>query len=213
MVRFKSLTWEKLQGVFEMSQFHYGSIQMFAIILSSKPPCRVSIPLWFDSNYYNYRILNTTEIVSIPLWFDSNNWMLCLYSQGVRSQFHYGSIQIEVHSIIQYNDMESQFHYGSIQIKLLLPYQHQHSNSLNSTMVRFKLNVDLCDIRAIGYVSIPLWFDSNPNMDVDSNIGNIGSQFHYGSIQISSSLTTRLRLVYVSIPLWFDSNGCVNHLV
>ena len=77
-----------------MSQFHYGSIQIGKIAIKQ----------------------GHSAIVSIPLWFDSNVTGMNAKFREVRSQFHYGSIQI--HSVHFHGKLESlsQFHYGSIQM-------------------------------------------------------------------------------------------------
>ena len=143
----------------------------------------------------------------------------------------------------------SQFHYGSIQIKLHTALRNMPKMSLNSTMVRFKSkNFSLVPIPEMTsqfhygsiqiypspgvalddmLVSIPLWFDSNPLVSqsfflklprlnstmvrfkwlqrLDIHSSPTESQFHYGSIQMFGEPTIE-PMFKVSIPLWFDSN-------
>ncbi len=103
--------------------------------------------------------------------------------------------------------LKSQFHYGSIQIKNGNKKKIKNPFSLNSTMVQFKWHIPLPLLNRFPFVSIPLWFNSNPseggrglfgktevsiplwfNSNTHSQIWNITiqdtSQFHYGSIQI-----------------------------
>ena len=125
---------------------------------------------------------------------------------------------------------KSQFHYGSIQTeKLRAEAEKNWYESLNSTMVRFKLIVSLTALTNKNLVSIPLWFDSNGDHSRERAGGMLESQFHYGSIQTNSrwsisdktncrlnstmvrfkQLSSKVSLAMgniVSIPLWFDSN-------
>ena len=56
------------------------------------------------------------------------------------SQFHYGSIQIEIQDFVQFAKDKSQFHYGSIQMSTRSTNLMQLQVRLNSTMVRFKFS-------------------------------------------------------------------------
>ena len=64
-------------------------------------------------------------------------------SQANWSQFHYGSIQINIEKLATFDSKRSQFHYGSIQIREEQPTADP-----------------------VEKVSIPLWFDSNEKMCV-----------------------------------------------
>jgi len=97
----------------------------------------------------------------------------------------------------------------------------------NSTVVRFKPIDPLID-KDLVCVSIPLWFDSNWQIDppgISQIVGfnstvvrfkqaqerrkerkSIEFQFHCGSIQTQISILSSTRELLVSIPLWFDSN-------
>ena len=100
------------------SQFHYGMIQMSKDELIELAKPRVSIPLWYDSNFDIASNSSDDVSVSIPLWYDSNKvkvidlkglvpkvsiplWYdsnivkrLNCSGSGYQSQFHYGMIQI-----------------------------------------------------------------------------------------------------------------------
>jgi len=83
--------------------------------------------------------------VSIPLWFNSNlvKFFIASFKSFFVSQFHFGSIQTYRHRWFTKGlEKGSQFHFGSIQTS------------------------DISVVIAMGYsiVSIPLWFNSNQNI-------------------------------------------------
>ena len=82
------------------------------LIELAKP--RVSIPLWYDSNFDIASNSSDDVSVSIPLWYDSN---LLKSNKGNHTGF------------------KSQFHYGMIQIDDDMDMLEQYSTGLNSTMV------------------------------------------------------------------------------
>ena len=77
------------------SQFHYGSIQ---IVRKTEAVTNAMSSL--NSTMVRFKLLSSPleqsiKSVSIPLWFDSNEKDMDLFTESViKSQFHYGSIQI-----------------------------------------------------------------------------------------------------------------------
>ena len=167
------------------SQFHYGSIQTYAVILQ------------------DFKI----DIVTIPLWFDSNNGSLSqrgFFSQRHNSTMVRFKLLAGFSLIIKFN--KSQFHYGSIQTFLLLSFDNVAFPSHNSTMVRFKLDWSLVNFKPLflGHNSTMVRFKLNiclpvltifrkshnstmvrfkRNLFVGVFLSYETSQFHYGSIQ------------------------------
>ena len=71
-------------------------------------------------------------------------------------------------------------------------------------MVLFKLGA--CDLSVSDiYIYIPLWFYSNGLTDEIIERFDIFT-FHYGSIQISSTVIVHTTIMEIYIPLWFYSN-------
>ena len=106
--------------------------------------------------------LSLTKNVSIPLWFDWNpkNYRKRCFRRG-RSQFHYGSIEIDSFTQRAVLQAKSQFHYGSIEIEQKIKSLLEVVGGLNSIMVRLKFQMLETDPILRNKVSIPLWFDWN----------------------------------------------------
>ncbi len=124
---------------------------------------KVSIPLWFDYNFYHIVFdvslfkLSQFHYGSITTIPNPNN----KFSALCRSQFHYGSITTEVEGYglnLYFN--ESQFHYGSITTRNCNFYiniegrSQFHYGSITTNQKMYLLEL-------IKKVSIPLWFDYN----------------------------------------------------
>ena len=147
-------------NLFVKSQFHYGSIQIILSRSLNRWPVKVSIPLWFDSNL----IVRMVKVVILARlnstmvrfkWYNRRS-----HTNAKRSQFHYGSIQISVLCCgiyLLYNSLNSTM----VRFKLIACEESQAvTTGLNSTMVRFK---SISSIKSLltDSVSISLWFDSN----------------------------------------------------
>ena len=105
--------------------------------------------------------------------------------------------------------IRSQFHYGSIQMYEALYKLQFLIKGLNSTMVRFKCMKQLQLTLNCEIVSIPLWFDSNPNNFTNKKWKNYVSIPLWFDSNFSEQYPNSNPL-YVSIPLWFDSNWTDN---
>ncbi len=121
------------------SQFHYGSITTVALLIVSTLFSAVSIPLWFDYNYFNEMPKILDAKVSIPLWFDYN-------IEQTLMNVHPATVSIPLW--FDYN-------------KRTVPANRMIVRSLNSTMVRLQLIIRIERRRLENEVSIPLWFDYN----------------------------------------------------
>ena len=101
---------------------------------------RVSIPQWFDYNYYIANCSQVDHIVSIPQWFDYNldltitetTHTASLNSTMVRLQ-PYELTLSKIHIYIK-----SQFHNGSITTTVKMKGLKPNGDCLNSTMVRLQ---------------------------------------------------------------------------
>jgi len=140
-------------------------------------------------------------------------------------QFHSGSIQTHPQSVqpspyTRFNSTLVRFKPEEVVIKLGLGAQFQfHSGSIqtmrklsraivwyrfNSTLVRFKLPAESTTLITV-WVSIPLWFDSNPPLNQSSDLlTHVSIPLWFDSNRYLHSPNCILRAV--SIPLWFDSN-------
>ena len=102
-----------------MSQFHYGSIQIYS--LKNKMS---NLKKWSQFHYGSIQISTKKK----------------LQSAKVQSQFHYGSIQINLR--LPLSAIET-YCLNSTMVRFKFPdekYKIKYVNSLNSTMVRFKYN-------------------------------------------------------------------------
>jgi len=96
LVRFKPVATNFGAIVLYLFQFHSGSIQTFLMLCVRAKNKRVSIPLWFDSNFCAEQAHPAWHNVSIPLWFDSNLTKQLVDAGKILFQFHSGSIQTNV---------------------------------------------------------------------------------------------------------------------
>ena len=116
-------------------QFHYGSIRTH-IVIKNQYICMLSIPLWFNQNNNNGRMIFNCMDLSIPLWFNQNSFINRgivivvvsfnsimvqlehglgqLYALRIIFQFHYGSIRTKNEMQDYLRTIFFQFHYGSI---------------------------------------------------------------------------------------------------
>ena len=104
-----------------MSQFHYGSIEIYD---------RDELSLESCTSQFHYGSIEI-DFIRVVRVFCANP-----------SQFHYGSIEIcfpkeKEADVVK----ESQFHYGSIEIKKLNSWSSCSRGSLNSIMVRLKCHL------------------------------------------------------------------------
>ena len=103
---------------------------------------------------------------NFPLWFDWN------FSERIKRNKKYGT---------------SQFHYGSIEMSKRLIWMITTKLCLNSIMVRLKYPGRGAMVTSFHEVSIPLWFDWNPECWFIVPVHFEVSQFHYGSIEMNSA--------------------------
>jgi len=166
---------------------------------------RVSIPLWFDSNRVETTEKTLTDIVSIPLWFDSNLFAWAGSGHRPMFQFHSGSIQTQ-RWLVRLPLAVRGFNSTLVRFKRVNWFVTSSVFfSFNSTLVRFKLTDNVKHRLQHRTVSIPLWFDSN--CDVCLPLLNRTDRFNSTLVRFkhfSALIAFSIRLV--SIPLWFDSN-------
>ena len=164
MVWFKYFSFNLQMIWSNSSQFHYGMIQIHAIITVKMINDEVSIPLWYDSNDRDFLNLHWAllSLNSTMVWFKSSEFAPFWY-ENKKSQFHYGMIQISELAKKKKVSRQVSIPLWYDSNKKKIQNDITAAERLNSTMVWFKYEnwqhwICICS------VSIPLWYDSNQNI-------------------------------------------------